>query len=325
MSTVLEWFLVGLVLAVGAAVVAAACAALSWTAVGNTVRDIEPRRRFWLLSALVVSPIVAIALVLLFAFYPSALDVIGLVSMHCGAHCGHSFHLCFVHHSPPPVSAPILWLSVGLFAVVCARWGVEVAAITASLRRARQLAQMARFDDERGIHVVESDRHVAMTVGLFRRRIVVSDRLEQYLSPQQFAAVIAHEQAHCRRFDGLIMLFLRMAAAFHLPGIRAELSRELRLASEQCCDQAAANDDRLTVAETILAVERHHQQLPALPGVERFGASDIEQRVQGLLRDDWRRPNRVVIAVVALTAAVVVFSNLHSLHHLTELAFAWLV
>lgn len=325
MNTVLTWLSVVLVLAVGASAVAAVFVAVCWTALGDTMGDIEPRRRFWLLGGLMASPPVVGGMVLIFAFYPSLLHIVGLVADHCGTHSGHSLHLCFVHSHPPAVSAPILWIFIGLGAMGVRHWIREISTTVSSLQWVDRLVKLARFDSDRGIYVAESERLFAVTAGLVRRRIVISERLQQCLSPKQFAAVIAHERAHCRRFDGMSMFILRLAAGCHLPGIGRRLADELRLASEQCCDQAAAGDDHLTVAETILAVERHRQQPLAVAGVERFCTPNIEQRIQALLRKEWRRPNWIVIAAGAVAAIVMVAANLHTLHHLTEHAFAWLV
>lgn len=321
----MNWFAVALVLAVGTAAVAAACAAVCWMAFDDTIRDIEPRWRFWLLGGLAASPPAAGMMVLLVAFYPSVLDVIGLVADHCGTHSGHSLHLCFVHQSPPSVSAPILWLCIGLVAVGSRNWIREIATTVSSLQWADRLVKLAHFDGDRGIYVAESDRLFAVTAGLVRRRIVISDRLQQCLSPKQLGAVVAHEQAHRRRFDGMTMFILRLAAGCHLPGVGRRVVEELRLASEQCCDQAAGGEDHLTVAETILAVERHRQQTAVVPCIERFCTPNVEQRIQGLLREDWYRPNRIVIAAGAVAVTGMVVSNLHTLHHLTEHVFAWFV
>ena len=326
MNTVLNWFPAVLVLAVGAAAFAAVCAAICWAVFGDTLRQIEPRQRFWMLGGLVASPPLAAVLILVLAFYPSLLDIIGLVADHCGTHSGHSLHLCFIHYSPPSVSAPILWGCVGLVAIGGFHVSREIASTASSLRWVDRLVRLARFDGERGIYVVESDRLLALTAGLFRRRIVISDRIQQCLSPKQLAAVIAHERAHLRRFDGASLFFLRLAAGFHLPGIRRQMTEQLQLASEQCCDQAAASvNDDLTVAEAILAVERHRHQPLAVSGLEQFYTSDVEQRVQALLRNDWYRPHWIVIAAIAVTAVLVLSLNLHNFHHLIEHAFAWLV
>lgn len=326
MSAVLGWLSVVVVLSVAGAVLGAALVAVGLMLFGGVLEDVEPRRRFWLLSALSLSPLVAAILVLLVAFYPSVLDAFGLVSDHCGAHPGHSLHLCFLHHPPPSVSMPLLVLSLVPVAFVARRWIGEIATTARSLRWAYRLLPLARFDEERQIYVVESDRLLAMTAGFFRRRIVISDRLESWLTPEQFSAVIAHERAHCRRFDGVITFILRLATACHFPEVRAQLAGAIQLASEQCCDQAAAAaDDRFTVAEAILAVERIRQQPQKFAGVQCFCTPGVEQRVMALLRSDWRLPNWPLIGVVALGVVLLLFSNLHTLHHLVEHGFAWLI
>ncbi len=326
MSAVLGWLSVVVVLGVAGAVLGAVLVAVGLMLFGGVLEDVDPRRRFWMLSALSFSPLVAGMLVLLVAFYPSLLDAFGLVSDHCGTHPGHSLHLCFLHHPPPPVSMPLLVLTLVPVAFVTRRWIGEIATTTGSLRWAHRLIPLARFDEERQIYIVESDRLLAMTVGFFRRRIVICDRLESWLTPEQFAAVIAHERAHCRRFDGVITFVLRLATACHFPEVRAQLAGAIQLSSEQCCDQAAAAvDDRFTVAEAILAVERIRQQPKNFVGVQCFCTPGVEQRVMALLRNDWRLPNGPLSSAVALVVVVLLFNNLHALHHLVEHGFAWLV
>ena len=82
---------------------------------------------------------------------------------------------------------------------------------------------------------------VPMLVGAFKPLILMPPAMLLGLSTAQLQAVLAHELAHVRRYDYLVLLLQRLAETllFYHPGIWW-LSRRLQLEQEQCCDDVAA-------------------------------------------------------------------------------------
>lgn len=60
------------------------------------------------------------------------------------------------------------------------------------------------------IIVVQDDNFVALTIGLFRPRIIISTGLIQMFSEQEVRAILLHEQYHCKNRDPLRMFLLTL-------------------------------------------------------------------------------------------------------------------
>jgi Zn-dependent protease with chaperone function len=120
-------------------------------------------------------------------------------------------------------------------------------------------------------------------------RVYVSSAIQDRLSPDQYRAVVLHEQAHIRRHDGLTVSIARILAGSYLPPFRRRLLNALALANEQCCDAHAASFvGRDTVAAAILAVERMAAELMrgdrrVVAGLPGFGDGFVAPRVRRLL------------------------------------------
>jgi Zn-dependent protease with chaperone function len=92
------------------------------------------------------------------------------------------------------------------------------------------------------VPVLESEHVDSPTAtGYFRAAIIVPSSASE-LSPAQRRAILAHEMAHIRRRDALTNLLQAAVHAlfFYHPGVWW-LSRELRDAREQACDDAAVS------------------------------------------------------------------------------------
>lgn len=327
MEAIAGWLQIFVIIGVGAAALGAVASAVVFRLFKNTIDDIEPGRRYWLLSALAMAPTAAAMIALWIAFYPSILDFAGIAADHCHSHPGHLFHLCFLHYSPPPIPLPIS--AVGLAAVGAGVWiwAGELRSLVLSGRLSRRLLAVARRREHSDVYFVDIDRPLAITTGLIRRRVIVSRQLKEELTGQQFAAVIAHEEAHRNRFDGLRLLLLRFVTALHLPKIRRELLEAIELANEQCCDIAAAEavGDRLAVAEAILTAARARRTELPISAVPSFRTRDIEARIHGLLRNRWQTPNWWLLGPAVLVPVLTTATYLHSFHHLLERVFFRLV
>lgn len=324
----LAWMqLIVTIVAIGVAVAALGFGVVSRPAL-KRLRRVAPRTRFHIVALLAALPVLMGGLAVGIAFAPSALDALGLVRDHCAHHPGHDFHLCFLHGAPPAVSTWAVVVQLVLIGGLMSTWFGEAARVVRSQRWASQLSRLSRYDSESNSWMVETGRAVAFSVGFLRPRVYVSERARGLLSASQFRAVIAHEHAHVRRRDALVKSIVRLLAWLHLPAVRKRLLDELELAAEQACDQSAVSevDDRLTVAEAILAMQRagSAERLPI--AAASFGAGAVEERVRAILDDDWTPLRRGATAAGLLLAAGAAWlvTSYHELHHLSETLLAYL-
>jgi Zn-dependent protease with chaperone function len=132
------------------------------------------------------------------------------------------------------------------------------------------------------IHASEA---FAVTYGLARPRILVSDGLAAALDPSELAAVLAHERCHLRHRDPLRLLAARLLAAYgcYLPAARW-LAGRVALRRELAADRAAAaRAGRGVLAGTLLKLAA----LPACPAIAAANpageaAASLEARVAQL-------------------------------------------
>ncbi|MEN7973382.1 MAG: M56 family metallopeptidase [Verrucomicrobiota bacterium] len=312
-----------LVFAGGSFLVAAIIAAL-YPVTQRWILGRHPGTRAGLLLVLACAPAVVALVLLMLTLSPSLIHYLGLGSDHCQAH-GHHAHFCLIH--TPLLAGTSLEraiLSVAgiamliLFAAVAFRLRRVQRAVRAL--RAAQIAEPAH----QPYSVVDSHTPFALTVGLVKRTIYLSSRLRSELSPTELMAVVAHEQAHCRRHDALRMFVADLMSWLHLPPLRRRLLADLHLASEQSCDEQAAltTGDRLGVAETILKVVRLNAAtdrnsdilLPTMTG------SDVHVRVDALLHPaptGSGAPRAVALVGAGLLFAFG-FTHADGLHHAVE-------
>lgn len=277
-------------------------------------------RAFVLLAAL---PVLLALCLMLAVSLPSVIALVAPGLDHCLSHGDHHFHLCFIHLPDVGigVAVPLAWgCGVGY---IVARAAVAGPATVRAMRTASTLQRSGERRDDLGITLVESRLPVCLAAGLLRPRVLVSRDLFQSLGDQQRAIVLAHERAHVRRRDAFVAVAARALAIFHLPAVARSLVREMAIAAEQACDEAAAQGvgDRLAVASTILAVERAAQYAATrqLDGMAvAFGGCAVKRRVEALLGEP-RAPVslRPFVIVLGLVAASV-FALAGELHHLTE-------
>jgi len=160
-----------------------------------------------------------------------------------------------------------------------------------------------------GVQLLKSDQPLSFTAGVFRPRVYVTTGLLQVLSPAELAAVLAHEQAHVRRRDGLsgglLSLFYTLVP---LPA-GWSLVQDWRRRAERACDAAAA---RRCGAACVARALVHVASLPgrtlpshALPFAA--DAEDVSARVLALLRPR-ETPRRRVAAGAAAVVALLLSS-----------------
>ncbi len=255
-------------------------------------------------------------------FIPSLLTILaGSGGDHCVTHPDHHIHLCLLH--PPHDAGSVLgWALLAAIASVAALiFGRHASLLQRARRALRPLLSGAELDGTRTVAWVRSPAPLALTVGVLRPRVVVSDTLRQRLPQPLLRAVLEHEAAHQRRGDVLRKAVASVFALLHWPTVRRRLLDDLSLACEQAADAEAAGrlQDPLLVADAILAVER----LTASHGPEAFrfaaafGGPHLTARVEELLH-----PSDPVAAIKfrrwIAAAAGAAFLLAEPIHHVVE-------
>ena len=134
-------------------------------------------------------------------------------------------------------------------------------------------------------------------------KIFVARILRENLSAEEYRALLLHEEAHLRRHDGAMLILARLASATYLPPLRNRLLAQLTLATEESCDQSAADMSApAIVASAILKVERLFCQRPPHLAAA-FAEGFVAARVDRLLNADRRAP-RFGLLQFALLASI---------------------
>jgi Zn-dependent protease with chaperone function len=160
---------------------------------------------------------------LLLVFAPSLAHLLGVGTDHCHAH-GHHAHLCLVH--TPFFTGGLLEQMIlggtgvavlGHVLTVGWRFGRGRRAVRTLLALGEASAATAPY------RIVDSQLPFAVTAGLLRPRVFVSNRLLHDLSPSELATVLRHEQAHQRRRDGTRFFTAEVFSALHLRPTRRRI------------------------------------------------------------------------------------------------------
>ena len=167
-------------------------------------------------------------------------------------------------------------------------WFLASASVNLILERARHrriLDIVGRNDVERGIVILDCDESTVYCVPGRRSRTVVTTAALDALNQDQLEAVLAHENAHLNeRHDLALALSNGLAKAFSgltlFPTAAAEIARLVELRAD---DVAAAQTDRLTVADALLAV-LPNASAHARPSMALFaGGNSTATRVRRLI------------------------------------------
>jgi hypothetical protein len=278
-------------------------------AAADRVREIE--RFAW--AATVVPTMLLVAAVL-----PGLLALLG-GGDHCERHAEH-LHLCLVH--PAALSATgAAWVAL-LWVWVAHRAWQRLLPERVGWLTWRRIARL-HSAERRALEHLPSQQAFSVAAGLWRPRVWISEGFWSAHSPDEREIVVAHEQAHVRRRDPLRRALIAVLSLPLDAATRRDLLGAWTLASEQLCDEAAADGvgDRLRVAETILNAERllDSRSVPPL-STPAFGGGDTALRVRSLLEP--ARPSRGrsrrwwLVAVMAASAGVLASAG--AVHHLTE-------
>ena len=253
------------------------------------VRREQRRRRLVLLTlaallALSISPVIGHHLIGAVPWLPASRQHLGIIC------------LVALHHLLLPVhTASHLLLYGGLAFATFDR--MRAARRHALVMRAMPLEQVpaahpvraAALDaglDESRVRLVDGLPNPAFTTGWWRPRVYVARDLTERLSPDELAAVLAHEAEHVRRRDPLRLFVLRFLAGvlFWLPAIR-RLVEDVADEMEITADDAAARRHALPLASAILRLAGAN--VDAAEPVVGFQRTDLmARRIRRLAGED---------------------------------------
>ena len=105
------------------------------------------------------------------------------------------------------------------------------------------------------LRLVDALPNPAFTAGWWRPRVYLARELADFLSPEQLAAVIAHEASHVTRRDPLRLSALRFLGRtlFWIPALR-RLADDMADEAEILADDAGAGERPLVLASAIIAL-----------------------------------------------------------------------
>lgn len=297
---------------------------------------LDPEQRSRLLFGLTLLPLIAALLVSVLGFGP----VIGglVVDRHCHPWTGCSPHVPILQTDVRQAVALLLGLSAVTGAVVWILFGQ----FRGSVMFGHVLNAMAESTVQRvpagsstnwapQFKVIDSDERFAFCSGLLRHRLLVSTELLSTLSSEQLDAVLAHEQAHARRYDNLRRL-LAAIGLWSLPRVWSRgLAADLALATEIVCDREAAF--RVGSAETVIDAisimtwgqEPLVQSSGSTFSRSTFGTRAVNARMHAL-RDclEKRLSSSILVGVALCALAAVVLPSTYAAHHIAESLLGWL-
>jgi beta-lactamase regulating signal transducer with metallopeptidase domain len=323
----------GLVLecAAVAAVVATAAALLSLVATSLSAGRSATRRADVAFVA-ALAPALVVCVMLTAALSPSVFAALGLPSSdHCSAHLNHP-HLCVVHFAGLRPTAALL--GAATLALVFLRAGALVRRYARLVRMLHDLEAVALTDDAQmkdprtasGFPIVElpGAARICHAVGVFRRRMLVSARARELLTPRAWEAVRAHEDAHLTRRDPLSTMLVETALVFVPPFLAAALGNAFRRSVEGACDEVAAHKlgGGIAVAEGLLEAARVLGRSPDALAAPAATEHALEERVRGLLELEvvTRHSSIAYPAAAVFVASLIVTASLGAsvVHHTLE-------
>lgn len=165
------------------------------------------------------------------------------------------------------------------------------------------------------VKLIDSDCIIALSAGLLRPFAVISTGLARSLPADQLAIVCLHERLHAHNRDNWSKWLFNLLGMFHWAGVRQSLRNEHALALELRVDEQVAEqvDNRIAVAETIIAVQRLVQDDQQTMPVCYFAGSSTERRVQHLLSGNgfFSLPRRIFPAIFLGGAAIAMCTAVH--------------
>jgi Zn-dependent protease with chaperone function len=224
---------------------------------------------------------------------------------------------CLWNEDPTIIRPVSILFAVPLF---CATAVLGILAFRQRVKSRRVLAAFNRASapaDEGATRIVPSAAALAFAGN---GQVYVSTALRERLPPDQYRAVILHEEAHLRRRDGFSLSAAGILAGSYIAPFRRRLLSALALANEQSCDEYAASFvGPNAVAAAILAVERLSAgaERPApRPG---FADGFVAARIRRLLKTEAPRANFALVRTGVVLAIMFAFLTGDVLYYLAML------
>jgi len=316
------------------ALIIAVVAQLAYLGLQRYFPHLSPERRARLLVLLACSPVLIAFTLVALIFSPSLMTFFGLAADHCFIHGNHHAHLCFIH---PPAFIENPWvITLSLFVFTGALWRMIKA--LKEIRRGKQLLKQLKrncriYPNQTNLNqnyrLVEGDLILACSMGMLRSEIFISRKLQKHLSQDELNVILAHEKAHARRKDFLLLFFSKLFSVFFIPGLSKRVMSDIDLACEQACDEFAKQQagSSLLVAKTITKVQRlmpdnNRFEMAAM----NFSRAHIAQRVLLLLKQTQRSKlhngifPRYVLMGSAFTLLLLNYKTFH--HYIESLYFS---
>ncbi len=248
-----------------------------------------------------------------------AISLISPISWLSGCHCvahPHHVHLCFDHTAfswalaycallggAGALRSLVLGAGVLRSALETHRWSSRIVTVPGATGPTEVVAEL-------GAH--------AVTVGIWKPRIMIGAALWSSLDVEGRRAVEAHEHAHVARRDMLTLLCLKLATAAMPASLGSQLIDGWKRAAEFACDRAAAHriGDPWTLAAALVTCGKLQlrNSPPELPetALAVVDGDDLEARVACLLNEpQGPRPAEVIrgdLVGVGLAALVLTFA-----------------
>lgn len=124
-------------------------------------------------------------------------------------------------------------------------------------------------------------------VGILRPGLLLPDGVRDRLSPEQFAAILAHESAHVRRRDNLTSaIHMAVQSAFWFHPLVWWIGMRLVEERERACDEEVLRRGIRpeTYAEGILEICKLYVESP-LACVSGVTGSDLKKRIEAIMRN----------------------------------------
>jgi hypothetical protein len=267
------------------------------------------------------------------------LGILRLIPAGAGAVVGLIVIASFLNFEPR-LDENIGWMiptlgGIGAMLIAVAVWRAVQSAL-ATRRLTRDWLSSATPIDLPGISVpasvIPSRFPVVAVVGIRRPRLVIARSVLRACTPEELAAVLAHEQGHIDRRDNLRRLLMYAApdALSWLPR-SSQLASAWRAATEEAADDDAARagtGGRLALASALVKVARLAVGMPhqrAMPVSTLYCGDSIDARVRRLLEPvdraaDAARERHPLRTAALLTGAIALtVLALHGVQALVEL------
>ena len=140
------------------------------------------------------------------------------------------------------------------------------------------------------VYSITSAFPIVAVIGLLQQRIIIARSVLERCSQEELVAILAHEQAHIRRYDNIRRALFTVAPD---PLSWLPLSDRLLAAWHERCEEAADNGasklgecGRLLLAQALIRVARLAPTAPAvhdLPASALYRGEDLNRRIHRLL------------------------------------------